>query len=303
MSFRSRARPLARASERVLEARGTLCFAAGRWLLRPRARPWSSPGGERVLIVAPHPDDEAIGCAGTALLHVRCGDRLAVAIATDGRLSRVAADADEVSKLRRREAEKAAQLMQAEKLAWIGLPEGAWRVPQLQSALSALIDDIEPDIIYAPSRIDFHPEHLQVAHALALALRQAHSRAAAIARVRIYQVQVPLGPLLSNLVADLSRVEREWTGVLQAYASQAGSIRCTYRQRRYGATWQGTAGPVEEFWELSAQDYTALHAGPPQSWRRVFRGLRPRPLTDPLAYLAGIGERRRMATAVRRATP
>jgi hypothetical protein len=85
--------------------------------------------------------------------------------------------------------------------------------------------------------------------------------------------------------------------VLHAYASQAGSIRCSYRQRRYSAVWHRIVGVVEEFWELSAPGYAALHSEPPRCWHQVFRGLRSFPLSDPLAYLAGMAERRRIAAA------
>jgi LmbE family N-acetylglucosaminyl deacetylase len=303
MSFRLMLRPLALTGAAVLQDVWAAGFGAAGRLARRRARRWSSPGGLRVLIVAPHPDDEAMGCAGTALLHVRSGDRVFAAIATDGRRSRVGADPSEVSDLRRREADAAAILMRAERFAWIGLPEGEWRVPQLQSALRTQIEEILPHVIYAPSRIDFHPEHFQVAHALALALRDLDPASVAATRVRVYQVQVPLGPPLVNLVADVSLVQHECERVLQAYTSQAGSIRCSYRQRRYGAVWHRITGTVEEFWELSAQEYSALHVEPPHRWRRAFRGLRRSPLADPLAYLAGSTERRRIAAAVQLPVP
>ncbi len=147
MLFRPLLQPLARTAAGVLEDLWTLGFGAAARLTRRRVRRWASPGRQRVLIVAPHPDDEAIGCAGTALLHVRSGDRIYVAVATDGRASRVDTDPTEVARLRHREAAMAAGLMQAERLAWIGLPEGEWRVPQLQSALRAQIEEVEPHLI------------------------------------------------------------------------------------------------------------------------------------------------------------
>jgi hypothetical protein len=112
--------------------------------------------------------------------------------------------------------------------------------------------------------------------------------------VRAYQSQVPLTPLLSNLVAEVSASQPRWEAVLRAYVSQAASIECTYRQRRYSALLHGVDGVIEAFWEMSASRYVALHVDPPTNWPRAFRGLRNFPLADPMAFIAGRNERRRI---------
>src|SRR5262245_52353376 len=40
--------------------------------------------GERLLVLAPHPDDEVIGCGGVVAQHLRDGRSVRVVIATDG---------------------------------------------------------------------------------------------------------------------------------------------------------------------------------------------------------------------------
>lgn len=291
MSFNSALRPLKAAVLRVVERIWGLGFTASAGFVRPKIARWTSSGGHQVLIVAPHPDDEAIGCAGTALLHVGAGDRVCVAIATDGRRSRVIPDPTEMSQCRLREAGLAAQLMRVDRFEWMGFPEGEWSVSALRDCLKALIEQVKPDIIYAPSRIDFHPEHFKVAHTLALALADADDWRG---RVRVYQIQVPLTPRLCNLVADVSALIPQCDGVLRAYASQAGSVRCAYRQRRYSAQIHGIAEQAEEFWEMTGKRFMELHGTPPAQWANAFRGLRTRPFLDPLAYLVGSKERLRL---------
>jgi LmbE family N-acetylglucosaminyl deacetylase len=252
---------------------------------------WTSLGGQQILIVAPHPDDEAIGCAGTALLHATSGDRVCIAIATDGRRSKVIPDPNAMSVQRFHEASHAARLMQVDRLEWIGLPEGEWCVSDLRHALQALLERLNPSVIYAPSRIDFHPEHFKVAHALALALEATD---VPDRRIRVYQIQVPLTSLVCNLVADVSTLTHQCEAILRTYVTQAASTECSRRQRRYSARLYGVADQAEAFWEMPASQYTALHRAPPRDWPTVFRGLRDFPLTDPLAYLVGRTERRRM---------
>jgi LmbE family N-acetylglucosaminyl deacetylase len=295
MSFRSALRPAKRALARAAERLWGAGFSACAHLVRADTARWTSAGGQKILIVAPHPDDEAIGCVGTLLLHIASGDHVCVAIATDGRQSTAIADPIQMSVQRRREAGDAAQLMRVERMEWMGFPEGDWNISALRDSLKTLIGEVKPDIVYAPSRIDFHPEHFKVAHALALALAELPTLTPHYPRVRIYQVQVPLTSLMSNLVADISALIPQCDAVLCAYVSQAASMQCAYRQRRYSARRHRLAEQAEEFWELSAGQYVDLHRTSPRDWPRAFRGLRNFAFTDPLAYLVGARQRRLLA--------
>jgi LmbE family N-acetylglucosaminyl deacetylase len=250
-----------------------------------------------VLVIAPHPDDEAIACSGTILRHVAAGDRVVVAIATDGRLAGAAPTPEQVAAIRRDEALAAARLLGVERLEWLGLPEGSWHESELQTLLHDLLERYEPTVVYAPSRVDFHPEHLAVAHALARALGALAIEAAARIHLRVYQVQVPLTPILANVVADVSSVLAKSTAALCAYDSQLGSIEGVHRRRRYGALAHCVRGPVEEFWALTVAQYAALHRGQSVEWLGKFRGVRQFAWTDPLAYWLGNSERKRLRAA------
>src|SRR5262245_45666039 len=210
----------------IVERWWALWFGLAGRMARPNVRRWSSPGGRRVLALAPHPDDEAIGCGGTLIQHKRAGDQVWIAYATDGRRSRAMGLApDEMARRRRQEAMASAAALGADRMEWIGLPEGEWAVEQLVAALRALLDQLAPDIVYAPSRVDFHPEHYRVAHALALLLADAAEPPA----VRVYQVQVPLTAVLTNLVTDLREVAAECQALIMAYTTQKGSLMRTFR--------------------------------------------------------------------------
>jgi LmbE family N-acetylglucosaminyl deacetylase len=288
MSFRARLRPVRHAIARPIESGWRAAIRAGAFLRRVQP-PTPEFGGQRVLVVAPHPDDEAIGCVGSILRHVATGDPVCIAIATDGRQSRILADPDAMARQRHQEAIAAARLMRVERLEFLGLPEGEWHATELESRLQRLLAEFEPDVVYAPSRVDFHPEHFAVAHVLALALRASDLAP----EVRVYPVQVPLTSVLANRVVDISREFPDCAAVLSSYATQAGSIACALRQRRYCAALHGFESAAEEFWQMPAASYVSLHAQPPRDWPRDYRGLRNFPLTDPLAYWVGREARRR----------
>jgi LmbE family N-acetylglucosaminyl deacetylase len=237
---------------------------------------------------------------GTLLTACCRREEVVVAIATDGRLSKQAATPDEMAAVRRNEAQLAARALGVARLEWLGLREGAWEAAELQQLLRALLQRHGPTIVYAPSRVDFHPEHLSVAHALARALESLAAAAARRIRVRVYQVQVPLTRILTNVVADVSAVAAASTAALRAYESQAGSVDGVQRCRRYAALAHGVRGPVEELWEVTAEHYAELHRGRCDEWLGRFRGVRRFAWTDPLAYWLGNAERRRLQAAAAR---
>ena len=294
MFFKAGLKALRRRASGLFERAWDCAFFVGGRLLRSRARPWSSTGRERVVIIAPHPDDETIACSGTILRHIQAGDQVVVVIATDGRRSMAAATADEVAAIRKNEAMEAARRLGIKPFEWLGLPEGAWEVPELEALLIEVLGRHEPTVIYAPSRVDFHPEHLAVAHTLARMLDSMPVSPGVQARVRVYQVQVPLTRILTNVVVDLSSVLAQSVAALRAYASQAGPVEGVHRRRRYGAFSHRIRGSVEEFWELTVGQYAALHGAPSVEWGGKFRGMRRFAWTDPLAYLRGNAERRRL---------
>ena len=267
-------------------------WLAGR-LSRGTPEIFSSVGDQQVLVVAPHPDDEVAGCAGAILQHRRRGDRVRVCCVTDGRRSRALGLAPEaMARTRRGEIEAAVAHLDAE-LEWLGMPEGEWGHTDLAKRLRRVLERERPEVIYGPSRIDFHPEHEKVARALASACAELVGDRRP--EVRIYPVQVPLTPILANLIVPLAAVGSQLTLAFGAYRSQLGSIERCLRQRRYAGRYYGLDA-VEELWRLSTAQYERLHRGPASpSLERAFRGLRYYAWSDPAAYLQGRGMRRRLA--------
>ena len=64
--------------------------------------------GSRVLVLAPHPDDEVFGCSGAIMRHVIAGDLLQIVILSDGEYRADTEQQAAYGKLRREESNKAA---------------------------------------------------------------------------------------------------------------------------------------------------------------------------------------------------
>jgi len=111
----------------------------------------------RVLVLAPHPDDEAIGAGGTLVAHVRAGSEVCVLYLTDG--GGVEAERDRQIATRRAEAEAAGRQLGAAQVFWENADTRLTNDPATVDALAALLDERKPDRIYVPSFFDTHYDH------------------------------------------------------------------------------------------------------------------------------------------------
>ncbi len=242
------------------------------------------------MVIAPHPDDEALGCGGTVMQHVDAGDAVTIVIVTDGRRSRAAGlEPEAMAHARRKEARLAMSVMGVSDLRWLGHPEGDWADAALEADLRAAVEALAPDLVYAPSFFDYHPEHRRVAGVLATVVP-------AGCTVRICTLHLPLNGLANvrvDVSADLARLEQ----VFSAYSTQLASLRRGLRLRAYSAAWHGAGNAVEEFWELPGAAYARAHSIPMPP-PKVY-GMRRRSFTDPLCYLFGRNGRRDILNATR----
>jgi N-acetylglucosamine malate deacetylase 1 len=116
-----------------------------------------------VLVVAPHPDDEVLGCGGTIARHVAAGDPVYVLVVSRGAIDIYGEDSeDEV----RQESKTAHDLLGVKQTFFLDFPAPKLdSVPgyQLASAIAQVMRDVKPEMVYLPHRGDIHADH-QVVH-------------------------------------------------------------------------------------------------------------------------------------------
>lgn len=171
-----------------------------------------------VIVFAPHPDDEVLGCGGV-LAALRAADvPVSVVVVSDGGLGGDAA-------LREQESRQAA-------LALAGWPPSPGSVPKLEFwrlpdrglyADAALVARIRSaiqrsgaDWVLAPSPYEIHPDHRVVAVATASAFAEVFADDSA-ARLAFYEVG---HPLFANLLVDITPVLARKEAALQCFPSQ-----------------------------------------------------------------------------------
>lgn len=136
---------------------------------------FSRPAG-RVLVIAPHPDDEVLGCGGAMARLAELGSRVEVAIVTEGKPPRY--DRSGVEKVRA-EAATAHALLGVSATHYLDLPAAELdRVPHadLNAKIAALINETEPDTIFVPFVGDIHLDHQLVFRSAMVAARPRQAR-------------------------------------------------------------------------------------------------------------------------------
>jgi LmbE family N-acetylglucosaminyl deacetylase/glycosyltransferase involved in cell wall biosynthesis len=204
-----------------------------------------------VLVLAPHPDDEALGCGGAILRHVELGVPVRVIVATDGALGLSGLVRDQQVARRERECLDAARIL--------GYGEPAfWRIPDQaltygEPLVERLLGEIQTaDLIYAPSPLEMHPDH----RALGMAAVEAVRRTGRSVRLALYEVGIPIRP---NLLLDISALAERKQAAVQCFVSQLAiqqydvQIAALNRYRTYTLPPKITA--AEAFLLVSAADW------------------------------------------------
>lgn len=114
--------------------------------------------GRRVVVVAPHPDDESLGAGGTVAMLADAGADVRFVCLTDGEAA--PCPTPDLAAVRRRELAAAARLLAPRStVTFCGLPDG--RLRECPDEVGALLDELigTGDLVLATLDGDGHPDH------------------------------------------------------------------------------------------------------------------------------------------------
>lgn len=171
--------------------------------------------GQRVLVLAPHPDDEVFGCGGAIMRHVAAADAVRVVVASDGEY-RAEAEQRAAHGAQRREESRAAGavLGYGEPEFWAlpdrGIEYGEFLVRRIAEAIAA----VDADLVYAPSVYEMHPDH----RALGMAAVEAVRRCGGKLTLAMYEVGVPMTH--PNRLVDITDLYARKQAAMACFISQ-----------------------------------------------------------------------------------
>ena len=211
---------------------------------------------ERVTVLAPHPDDEAIGCGGTLCLHRARGDPVHVVFLTSGEAALPDRAAEAVWAIREAEAHQAAKVLDVGRVDFLRLPDMglADHIALAAARLRTVLQAYPADLIYLPHPGESHPDHEAVLPILRAALAEAVPPSTP--ELRGYEVWSPMAQY--GWVEDISEVMGQKLRAIRCYRSQLDMIRYDRAVRGLNR-FRGILNAASRYAE--AFQYYAAHSG------------------------------------------
>lgn len=152
----------------------------------------------RVLVFAPHPDDEVLGCGGTLALLRQKKCAVKVIFVTDGAgAGNLGPDAPAI---RRREATESLAVLGVNDMEFLDEPDGSFRnSSRFENKVHTLLQQFNPDWLFLPSVLDYHRDHV----AIGQAVLSCWQRWEGPGRAFVYEIW---SPLPATRVVDINSV-------------------------------------------------------------------------------------------------
>ena len=232
------------------------------------------PGAGRIVVLAPHMDDETLGCGGTIARHVQAGAQLTVVFLTDGRHGGESCpewsgaqrrDKErEIVGIRKSEARRAADVLGVKSLQFLDAEDMRLNADvRVSKLLRAILEQEQPDCVYLPSFLEQHPDH-RAANGV---LFDAVVGTGLDFECRGYEVWTPLFP---NCVIKIDATIELKKRALSCYASQLAQMDYLHAAiglsaHRSMALGGRTGRFAEAFHALRAAEYLKMYRAFPAS--------------------------------------
>ena len=182
----------------------------------------------KVLVIAPHPDDETLGCGGSLLRHRKNGDDLYWVICT-GMKEKEGWSTQQVKK-RNNEIKTVRETYKFKEIFRLNYPAtkiDTFPISDLIGKIGDIFNNVSPEILYMPFTHDVHTDHQFIASAVQSAVKW--FRCPSIQRVLMYETLSEtefnyVGDKIfrPNVFVNISEFLNDKIAIMKLYASELG---------------------------------------------------------------------------------
>lgn len=217
---------------------------------------------KKVLVLAPHPDDEVFGLGGTISFLKNSEANITVCYFCDGsggikemRDEKREMRDNRLAQIRKEEAERAGNILGINKQVFFDHPDGKLASgDSINKTLKSLIEEVSPDIIFTPSFLDNHPDHRAVNEILVNVLHGDEKF-----EIWAYEIWTPFFP---NRIVDISPVidaKKRAMGEHKSQLDSRGYEKAVLGLNQYRAEINNIEGYAEAFLAASPKIYKELY--------------------------------------------
>jgi LmbE family N-acetylglucosaminyl deacetylase len=202
-----------------------------------------------VIVFAPHPDDETLGCGGTIAKRIRQGYEVLVVIMTDGRYAfkdildiHFDPTPEELKQIRKEEVKRATKILGVpeENLIFLDFVDGTLKdnEKKAEEKVTEILSEQQPVEIYFPYKNDGHPDHQVTYRIVKNSIRKLAISASAY-QYSITPQYARVGPIIDRLLrhfknhmvyVDISMFLPMKEAALQEFESELTTVSCNHRK-------------------------------------------------------------------------
>ena len=182
----------------------------------------------RILVIAPHPDDETLGCGGSLLKHKSKGDSLSWLIATRGHEPQWSAELLERKETEIANVSAAYGFENTFRLSFPTIKLDTIPLDEIIVAIRDAVTDCKPDVVYLNHFGDVHSDHRVVFEATLAVLKPFYSGKHGVKKILSYEVlsstdAAPLNParmFVPNVFNDVTDFWEKKLEIMALYESE-----------------------------------------------------------------------------------
>ena len=210
----------------------------------------------RVLVIAPHMDDDIIACGGVMYQYVKQGANITIVYMTDGRKGNPDYNGNELMRLRKVETKAAADIIGVKDLIYLDNPEGELKNSKTaRKALYGFIKNRNPEAVFFPFCYDGHRDHIVTSRIFLDIVRENRL----FFKCYAYTVWSPIIPNLTANITDDIEVKKKALEMFTTQIERFDLVDMTLSVSRHmGYLYGMWKGYSENFVVCSAKEHLRL---------------------------------------------